>query len=1058
MNETAITRIIPKIHFRLLFFLLFLFFTGFFTFIALLEGINVAHLKVGDVKLEQLYLKWDNRLHIKASKIDLTALANDAEPFDITFFSRLPEWSHWTRLWIASVDIQEIRYDNTHLSLHYQTNHTGVLSLRHNGITYHGHFFLTPSKLDLTFGSDEASQDATINGDFRIFIPDQSIKGDLSIKLPRTPLISAKLYGNAHYLQFAITAESPLSSLEPIVTYLGVNEQTRPWITTYAQGKAFKLEKFIGHIRYDAQQPLLKQLYAKAHIQEAAYTFDPALAPIKAKRVDLIFQRGKLFITPHEGSFYALPTQKSRLYIDFLSQNTMLHAHIFTNQAKLNTPILSLLKHYDITVPLEQIKGTCHIDLKLDIDLDTYDTRAKGVFRPSSSELLLNDHIIHTQGGLVTLNTTKVVFRDFDARYKNMLYARVEGHYDATQESGNVKILPSRIVPTGNSNEIGLKTASSRPQINYVISAKGDRIDITPSEWTMYGDSVKIGGISAPYNYAQSSLSISKLPFSLKDQIRGSLAGTLGSEKIHLVLQMDQIDYKGIKLRRTPFTAQMIQDANGTRLSVQKPSLWEFGGQNVSLSPITAALSKGILIFKNIKINAERQFSAAISGRYTIENSSGDLILDHLIALNPKLSPYLDMIDGEKLLFKSSEKTFLIHSDHLRVDLETIAEGWKMNISDLSMLAKKSPILRQYEITNGRLNLYYFPKLGRYTFDGETNYPYKIMMVGDESFNKYRFSGSSQEGKSTIRINDRLMIQYADSIDVRANNMGLNVPELYRWISNQEHSADTGTSDSSSEIDKKIRLNVTNGYLYLMKNRKILADTLTAEMANDLIEGRLSYRQGGADFTIAHDLFYIEGNYFNDQFMEQLFAFSDFYGGELSFKAQGSSKAMSGIVKIDNTILKEYRLLNNVLSFVNTVPSLATFSLPNYNTRGLPVKEAYAHFTYQNSWINVDTFVLNSPEIKLVGNSKGNIANDTIDGEITLKTDLGSSLGKVPMVGYILFGDDGSLSTTLKISGKLSDPSVDTSIAKEVGIAPFNILKRTVTYPFLWMMKDEKKQ
>ena len=62
------------------------------------------------------------------------------------------------------------------------------------------------------------------------------------------------------------------------------------------------------------------------------------------------------------------------------------------------------------------------------------------------------------------------------------------------------------------------------------------------------------------------------------------------------------------------------------------------------------------------------------------------------------------------------------------------------------------------------------------------------------------------------------------------------------------------------------------------------------------------------------------------------------------------------------------------------------------------------------------------------------------------------------MVGYILLGDDGSLATTLTLSGKLDDPKIDTAIAKEIVTAPFNILKRTLVYPFLWMMDDKKEK
>ena len=96
--------------------------------------------------------------------------------------------------------------------------------------------------------------------------------------------------------------------------------------------------------------------------------------------------------------------------------------------------------------------------------------------------------------------------------------------------------------------------------------------------------------------------------------------------------------------------------------------------------------------------------------------------------------------------------------------------------------------------------------------------------------------------------------------------------------------------------------------------------------------------------------------------------------------------------------------------------------------------------------------------MKILGEGKADINARTLEGEMTLKTDLGSKLGKVPMVGYILLGNDGSVSTTLTLSGSLDDPKIETAIAKEIVTAPFNILKRTVIYPFLWMIPDEKKK
>ncbi len=243
-----------------------------------------------------------------------------------------------------------------------------------------------------------------------------------------------------------------------------------------------------------------------------------------------------------------------------------------------------------------------------------------------------------------------------------------------------------------------------------------------------------------------------------------------------------------------------------------------------------------------------------------------------------------------------------------------------------------------------------------------------------------------------------------------------------------------------------------------MKERKIVTDTLDATLNNDNFDASLQHMNGSAILKIRNNLFSISGKGFNDKFMEHLFALSDFSGGTFSFEAKGKTDSFDGLMRVENTILKDYKLFNNVLAFVNTVPSLATFSLPNYNTKGLPVKEGYAHFSYQKGIVSVDNFTLNSPEIKITGNAQADFGTNQLDGVLTLKTDLGSKLGKVPMVGYILLGEDGSLSTTLTLRGKLDDPKISTAIAKEIVTAPFNILRRTLVYPFLWMMDDKKKE
>ncbi len=101
---------------------------------------------------------------------------------------------------------------------------------------------------------------------------------------------------------------------------------------------------------------------------------------------------------------------------------------------------------------------------------------------------------------------------------------------------------------------------------------------------------------------------------------------------------------------------------------------------------------------------------------------------------------------------------------------------------------------------------------------------------------------------------------------------------------------------------------------------------------------------------------------------------------------------------------------------------------------------------------------MNSKELIITAEGSSDLENETIDILMQVKTDIGSSAKDIPLVGYIIFGDD-SISTTVHVHGSLKDPEVDTSAAKSVLIAPYNILKRTITLPLklLDIFDDEEE-
>jgi hypothetical protein len=1056
MKDKIITKVIPKTHKYIVLFLAFTFLVGFFTFIALLEGFKIDRLTFNGVIIEKLYLKWDNSLLISASKIDLTNLQKDNLPLTLQPLGKLPPLIRGIERWVTSIDINTIKYKKVTAALHYRKMSPGIVRLYEGNMTCDGNFNLDERSFRLTFPACSVSG-ASFAGNLSIILPTQKLNANFFLTLPQTPTLHITASGDTNTLRFHANASDNFTSIKELVNFFDIDPTVKPWISEYAKASSLHLHQLDGKFHYNKPEELLETLYAKATVSEGKYTFAQGFEPIKSPQVDLTFQHGKLYIKPIQGTFYSLPTEQSTLFIDFSKKHTTLFAQIKTAHGMLNDPILALLHFYKIDLPIKQTTGTCDVDLNLTVDLHTLDTIAKGTFRPSKSELLLDQIPLRSEGGIVTLNNTHVTFENFIAHYaENVAHARVNGAYDASSGRGMVAIDAYDVNPLNNQKHLKL---SDPLRVTYLIAPNGDSLSVASSRWNVFGETLRIEAFRTPFDYHNARSTLKSVSFNLNNTIHGTIDALFDGAKKQTDVKIHFSDFKLAEVRLTapPLTINVHYDQNNAFLSSTGASAWSFHQLPLLISPFRASMSGDEITFEHIEAVLGDMLKGKFTGTYHLNTQKGSILLSDMLPLSPKISPIIDAQKSLNLTIDASKDQIVLDAQALKSQFTTIKNGWKIALSDISLLSQKSPLLRRYHIDNGYLNLYYSPESSRYNFSGSIIYPYPMMMVDEKPLSRYNFSGSYLNGATSIRINDRLLLtRNGDIIDVTAKNAGINMPQLFHFLS--DHAPASTVKPSSAENSLFVRIHALNTYLYLMKGRSIVADTMEATLTDDDMDASLNHMGGSATLKIRNGLFYIDGNGFNDKFMEHLFRFSDFSGGTFSFQAKGESDSFDGIMRVENTILKDYKALNNVLAFVNTVPSLATFSLPNYNIQGLPLKEGYAHFTYDQGIVRVDNFTLNSPEVKILGEGRADLQSQTLEGALTLKTDLGSKLGKVPMVGYILFGDDGSVSTTLTLSGKLDNPKVETAIAKEIVTAPFNILKRTLVYPFLWMIPDEKKK
>ena len=197
--------------------------------------------------------------------------------------------------------------------------------------------------------------------------------------------------------------------------------------------------------------------------------------------------------------------------------------------------------------------------------------------------------------------------------------------------------------------------------------------------------------------------------------------------------------------------------------------------------------------------------------------------------------------------------------------------------------------------------------------------------------------------------------------------------------------------------------------------------------------------------------FYIQALRIKDKMLHPLINFTGLKGGRYSLKKEGDpSKKMKGRILIEGGVLSDFKGYSNTLAFINTLPALATLNSPGFSSRGFKIEEGVIEYTMTPEKIMFDSVYLKGNTATVVG--KGTVwltGKKKVDMDLAIQTvrEFGKVVGKIPLLGYILMGDDNSMTVGLKIGGTLDDPKVSTSVAKDILTLPLEILKRTITAP-----------
>ncbi|MGJ0309550.1 YhdP family protein [Aliarcobacter cryaerophilus] len=249
----------------------------------------------------------------------------------------------------------------------------------------------------------------------------------------------------------------------------------------------------------------------------------------------------------------------------------------------------------------------------------------------------------------------------------------------------------------------------------------------------------------------------------------------------------------------------------------------------------------------------------------------------------------------------------------------------------------------------------------------------------------------------------------------------------------------------------------TKSNIVINNKNKILADFYELNINKDRKFFYLEFEDSKISFTNKNNNIDIYAAKINEKFINTFANSNILDGGKIDFFANGTTKSIRGKLIVEDSSLKNVTILNNIMFLVESSPAfinplLAIPAVFGLNKLGIyKIKEGVVEFEYDN-----DKNLIDIKNLHTVGNGmdfegKGvlDLNKKEVDATLNLvflKT-YSSVFEYIPIVNYILLGDEKRVETQIQLTGSLSDPVLTTNLFKDGFSAPLNIFKRVFTTP-----------
>ena len=1021
------------------------------TGLLLKNGIRVDSFVVGQAAVSNFFLQWQDKLVVEVDTVEIDGQGKADSFENSSLITNGIGLAEFLSKFFSRVTVQAVRIGDLTGSLYLDTGReSSIITMTSNDMVFKSNLILKEN--GLTADVKELSSkrfNFQAGGQVHLNGGEEQITGSLSADLAGVLPVTLDFIADLRQISFSGRGTGVTGYITPIVDMFGLNTNIQRWITEYLKGSRYTLKFFKGVIPWDDPGGILDTLYAEVRVDDPEHTFapgNPGLEPIKADYADVIFSKGVLVINPYESTFHGQEIRDGRVEIDFTRPaDIILTVHIST-AARANKDILTLFNYYNITLPFIQQAGDTETDLTLTINLNKGQVEARGTF-------LIDEGVIAFDGKNYDVKDTRIDLENSiisiqgDVSFEKLFTVGINGTFDAQKRLGDLDITLKRASFDAGKSRLALDESRPGPVVRYHISPEGDSLAAGASSWFLDSLEVYLGPFTTPFSPDEQLVNLTPTLLTISSGIASKISGSISIKEQKIDVQSELLEYQGndLVLERSGLPVAIQYDKE-LILRTEKTSHWKVNKIPTTLYPSEFKYADNILSMIKGRMSYGGFFDSRISGQFNTLSKEGTFLLEDLHIKEKSIGDLLDSPDGISVKVSGKDNKLVINVPELDLMISTDEnKGWSVQFHDLATIHRRSTLLQQYQLDAGTMTL--FSKEGKkpYSFTADIPYRYSFLVEDNTPASRLNITGEITDEGWHAAVNEKIQIQFRDELDITAKNVSLNIPAIGTFLKERPEYA---AVDQGEKRRFKYSFEGTDSSLFFRPGAEILADRIHIENRDDKTIMRLDHGAGYVVLNLAGDSFTLEGKKLDHTFMSGLIEEAQFESGQMSVVGQGTFDKFSVLVKIEDTVLKKLKSFQNILAFVNTIPAFITFSLPEYNSRGLPLRSAVVGMAVEGGVATVESFEMESPELNMNGNGWINFPQNLIDMDFSLTTQAKANIKKIPLAGYILAGGEKRPSLTLKVTGDLHNPKVENSMLQGVVTFPFAVLLRTLALPF----------